>query len=120
MFRYSGWLPDDTNEPRAGVTRWPRRLARRLHSMLDGRLASWLGAKRLRPHSPLPYRTLHAAKSRHADIRTITVKNTVSQANTPIAPHSDTGWMRRSDTRSWIAGKDRRSRLLIGLIAGYG
>jgi hypothetical protein len=60
----------------------------------------WAASTQKSKRSSRPsYRTLQSAKSRHADVGAITVKNTVSQANTPTAPHSDTEWMRRADTR---------------------
>src|SRR5262245_13337522 len=93
----------------------------RTHEVALCGIRGWVNVDAVRPVHIAPfYRTLQAAKSRHADVGTITVKNTVSQANTPIAPHSGTGWMRRSDIRSWIASRERSSRLLIGLITGYG
>jgi len=51
------------------------------------------------------YRTTQSAKLRHATVRATTLRNTDVHSREKIAPHSETGWMRCSHTRSRIAGR---------------
>ena len=53
------------------------------------------------------YRTTHSAKLRHTTVRAKTMRNTDVHSKEKIAPHSETGWMRCSHTRSRIAGRKK-------------